>query len=636
MKYILFSLIFFVPIVTFSQTYVPEKVSKKAVDTYQKAIELMSYGELKQAIPVLEKAISYDKNFMDGYLSLAGVYGEMKDYTKALEYYEKARTIDMEYFKFYELPYSINLAGLGRFDDALRAVGIFLTTPNLNDRSRKSGEYRKHTYEFAVNYAKEHPQGNYRFDPQNMGDNINSSYSEYYPSFTIDDSTFVFTRRGEGIREDFMMSKKTADGYSKAEPIKGSLNEEPSKGGINISQDGLWLIFAGNFPGKGAGDFDLYISYNTESGWSDPINLGPAINTEYWESSPSLSPDKEALYFSSNRPGGYGGKDLYVSYRGKNGQWGKPENMGPEINTKGDDLAPFIHADNRTLYYTSNGLDGYGGTDLYMIRKDASGKWGKPENLGYPINTIDNDGSLFIAADGISAFYASDRADSRGGLDLYRFELPERARPAKTLYVQGTVTDAKTGKPLPSLVELINNADQQTVSKVQTDETGFYFITLPVGQDYTFSVNRKGYLFYSDLYELSKKEADSTYVKDIALQPITANASVVLHNILFDFNSATLLPVSKVELNNLLLLMNQNPEVKVLIKGHTDNVGTDARNLELSTERAKAVAGYLIENGISKDRLSYKGYGATQPIASNDTEEGRAQNRRTEFEIVGK
>lgn len=636
MKYILFSLIFFVPTVTFSQTYVPEKVSKKAVDTYQKAIELMSYGELKQAIPVLEKAISYDKNFMDGYLSLAGVYGEMKDYTKALEYYEKAKSIDADYFKFYELPYSINLAGLGRFDDALQAVNIFLTSPNLNDRSRKSGEYRKHTYEFAVNYAKEHPQGNYRFDPQNMGDNINSSYSEYYPSFTIDDSTFVFTRRGEGIREDFMMSKKTADGYSKAEPIKGSLNEEPSKGGINISQDGLWLIFAGNFPGKGAGDFDLYISYNTESGWSDPINLGPAINTEYWESSPSLSPDKEALYFSSNRPGGYGGKDLYVSYRGKNGQWGKPENMGPEINTKGDDLAPFIHADNRTLYYTSNGLDGYGGTDLYMIRKDASGKWGKPENLGYPINTIDNDGSLFIAADGVSAFYASDRVDSRGGLDLYRFELPERVRPAKTLYVQGTVTDAKTGKPLPSLVELVNNADQQTVSKVQTDETGFYFITLPVGQDYTFSVNRKGYLFYSDLYELSKKEADSTYVKDIALQPITANASVVLHNILFDFNSATLLPVSKVELNNLLQMMNQNPEVRVLIKGHTDNVGTDARNLELSTERAKAVAGYLIENGISKDRLSYKGYGATQPISSNDTEEGRAQNRRTEFEIVGK
>lgn len=636
MKYKLLILIFFIPVITFSQTYVPEKVSKKAIDTYQKAIELMSYGELKQAIPVLEKAISYDKNFMDGYLSLAGVYGEMKDYEKALEYYERAKTIDLDYFQFYQLPYSINLAGVGRFDEALQAIDLFLASPNLNDRSRKSGEYRKRSYEFAVNYAREHPQGSYRFDPQNMGDSINSSYSEYYPSFTIDDSIFVFTRRGEGIREDFMMSRKTPEGYSKAEKIKGTLNEEPSKGGINISQDGLWLIFAGNFPRKGAGDFDLYISYNTESGWSDAINLGPAINTEFWESSPSLSPDKEALYFSSNRPGGYGGKDLYVSYRGKDGQWGKPENMGPEINTKGDDLAPFIHADNRTLYYTSNGLEGYGGTDLYMIRKDASGKWGKPENLGYPINTIDNDGSLFIAADGISAFYASDRADSRGGLDLYRFELPERVRPVKTLYVQGTVTDAKTGKPLPSLVELVNNADQQTVSKVQTDETGFYFITLPVGQDYTFSVNRKGYLFYSDLYELSKKEADSTYVKDIALQPITANASVLLHNILFDFNSATLLPVSKVELNNLLQLMNQNPEVKVLIKGHTDNVGTGARNLELSTERAKAVAGYLIENGISKERLSYKGYGATQPIASNDTEEGRAQNRRTEFEIVGK
>lgn len=627
--------IFLIPVFAFSQSYVPEKINKKAVDTYQKAVELMSYGELKQAIPVLEKAISYDKNFIDAYLSLGGVYGEMKDYTKALQYYEIAKNMDTQYFRFYNLPYSINLAGTGRFPEALAAVEGFLSSPNLNDRSRKSGEYRKHTYEFAISFARTHPKENYQFNPQNMGDNINSSYSEYYPSFTIDDSTFVFTRRGEGIREDFLMSKKTADGYSKAELIKGSLNAEPSKGGINISQDGLWLIFAGNFPGKGAGDFDLYISYNTESGWSDPINLGPAINTQYWESSPSLSPDKEALYFSSNRPGGYGGKDLYVSYRGKDGQWGKPVNMGPNINTSGDELAPFIHADNNTLYFTSNGLAGYGGTDLYLLRKDESGNWGKPENLGYPINTIENDGSLFIASDGISAFYASDRADSRGGLDLYRFELPAPVRPAKTLYVQGTVSDAKTGKPLPSMVELTNNSNQQTVSKVQTDETGFYFVTLPVGRDYTVTVNRKGYLFYSSVYELSKKDADSTYVKNIALQPIALNSSVVLHNILFDFNSATLLPVSKVELNNLLELMNQNPQVKILIKGHTDNVGTDARNMELSVQRSKAVADYLIENGIAKDRLSWKGFGATQPVASNDTEAGRAQNRRTEFEISG-
>lgn len=631
----IFILLFLIPFTAFSQNYVPEKVSKKAVDTYQKAIELMGYGELNQAIPVLEKAISYDKNFLDAYLSLAGVYGEMKNYAKALDYYEKAKSIDSVYFKFYYLPYSINLAGTGNFDKALQAVNIFLSIPDLNDRSRKSGEFRKQTYEFAINFASQHSQENYQFNPVNMGDKINSSFSEYYPSFTIDDSTFVFTRRGEGIREDFFMSKKSATGYHKAELIMGTLNEEPSKGGINISQDGIWLLFAGNFPEKGAGDFDLYISYNTESGWSDPINFGPAINTEYWESSPSLSPDKEALYFSSNRPGGYGGKDLYVSYRRKDGQWAKAENMGPEINTKGDELAPFIHADNNTLYFTSNGLEGYGGTDLYLVRKVENRKWGKPENLGYPINTIENDGSLFIASDGISAYYASDRADSKGGLDLYRFELPEAVRPAKTLYVQGTVTDAKTGKPLPSMVELVNNHTRQTVSRVQTDETGFYFITLPVGQDYTFTVNRKGYLFYSDLFELNKKDADSIYFKNIALQPIAVNSSVVLHNILFDFNSAQLQDVSKVELNNLLQLMLQNPEIQVLIKGHTDKVGTEARNQELSLQRAKAVAGYLIENGIEKDRLSWKGYGASQPIASNDSEEGRAENRRTEFEITG-
>ncbi|HXL55523.1 MAG TPA: OmpA family protein, partial [Chitinophagaceae bacterium] len=602
MKYLLLPILFLISTFLFAQSDIAATTNKKAAEAYEKAMLQLRDGLIKDAIPLLGKAIEYEPKFIDAYLSLAGVYGELKNYQKSVELYEKARSFDTAYFKYYYLPYSVNLAGVGRFNDALNAVNSFLAIPNLNDKSIKSAEYRKHCYQFAIDYAANHPNTNYVFAPVNLGDSINSPQSEYYPSFTIDDSTLVFTRRGEGIRENFMMSNLLPNSYSNAVIINGQLNEEPSKGAINISQDGEWLIFAGNFAGKGFGDFDLYMSYNTPKGWSEPINLGASLNTDFWESSPSLSPDKNALYFSSNRPGGYGGKDLYVSYRTPNGKWSAAINMGEKINTKGDELAPFIHADNNTLYFTSNGLDGYGGTDIYVTRKDTAGNWGTPENLGYPINTIENEGSLFVASDGITAYYASDRADTRGGLDLYKFQLRNDIRPAKTLYVQGNVFDASTKKNIPCAVELIDNATQKTITKVQTDETGFYFITLPVGKDYTFTVNRKGYLFYSDVFELSKKEADSIYVKDISLQPIAVNASAVLKNIQFELNSSQLQSISLIELNKLLQLMTDNPNIKVQISGHTDNTGSDVHNMQLSLDRAKAVADYLISKGIDAKR----------------------------------
>lgn len=635
MKSYLSILFFIVPALVHAQTYQPENVNKKALAVYEKALEQLNDGFLKEAIPLLNKAIEYDANFIDAYLSLAGAYGELKEYEKSVANYETARNKDTAYFKYFNLSYSINLAGLGKFDAALEAVNKFLAIPGLSEKSIKAANYRKHCYEFAVDYAAKNNTPGYVFAPVNLGDSINSAESEYYPSFTIDDSTLVYTRRGGGIRENFIKSKKIKEGYSKSELIYGQLNEEPSKGAINISQDGDWLIFAGNFPRKGFGDFDLYIAYNTPKGWSDPINLGANINTGFWESSPCLSPDKNALYFSSNRPGGYGGKDLYVSYRGANGKWSVAVNMGPSINTKGDELAPFIHADNSTLYYTSSGLPGYGGTDIYLTRKDTSNTWGAPENLGYPINTIENEGSLFIAADAVTAYYASDRADTRGGLDLYKFQLRKDIRPARTLYVQGTVSDAATNKNIPCAVELIDNNTQKTITKLQTDETGFYFITLPVGKDYTFSVNRKGYLFYSDIFELSKKEADSIYIKNITLQPIAINATGILKNILFELNSSQLQPVSLIELNKLLQLLTDNENIKVLISGHTDNTGTDARNMQLSLDRAKAVATYLTGKGIDAKRLTWKGFGASKPVTDNTTEEGRAVNRRTEFTITG-
>jgi outer membrane protein OmpA-like peptidoglycan-associated protein len=269
-----------------------------------------------------------------------------------------------------------------------------------------------------------------------------------------------------------------------------------------------------------------------------------------------------------------------------------------------------------------------------MIRKLAAGKWSTPENLGYPINTIENEGSLVIASDGKTAYYASDRSDSRGGLDLYTFELRSDVRPSKTLWVKGKVFDAKTKKGLPSAVELTDLSSNEILSKVQTDESGIYLVTLPLGKDYAFNVNRKGYLFYSENFDLNDRVPDSTYNIDIPLQPLQANATVILKNIFFDVNKYELKPESSTELDNIVKLLKENPSLKIQINGHTDNVGKPADNLKLSNNRAKAVIDYLAAKNIPASRLSSKGWGETQPIAANSTEDGRARNRRTEMKVI--
>ena len=622
--------------VSFAQQYDPQKINKRAINFYNLGLDQAQNGHYKEALQFIDRALEADNRYVDAWLTMAGIYGEMKAYDSCIAAYEKAFEMDIQYTEDYKLPYAINLAGAGRFEPALNAVNEFLTNPDLNEPSRKAGEYRKRSFEFAVQYDKDHPTKNYVFAPRNAGDSINSADLEYYPSVTIDDKILVFTRRVKGYNEDFFVSARNDSLWSKAKGIDGDINSNFNEGAQNISQDGEWLVFTGcNFP-EGMGSCDLFFSSLTKRGWSTPENLGEPVNSEFWESSPCLSPDKRELYFSSNRPGGYGGKDIYVSKRMPNGRWSEPENLGSKINTGGDESCPFIHADNQTMYFTSNGLTGYGGDDLFLARKQTDGSWDNIENLGYPINTTENEGSLVVAADGKTAYYASDRPDTRGGLDIYTFEMREDIRPNKTLWVQGKVFDSTTKEGLPSAVELIDIVSGQTLVKVQTNESGHYLITLPLGKDYAFNVNRKGYLFYSRNFPFSQKTPDSTYTIDIGLQPIEANASVILNNIFFDVNEFELKQQSVAELNRVVELLNDNPGIKILISGHTDTTGKAADNLKLSNNRAKAVVDYLITKGIETARLQYKGFGASQPVTDNTTEEGRAGNRRTELTILSK
>ena len=636
-KLLLYLSTFILSQTSFSQSYDPEKVDKKAVILYNQALERAQDGNLIHAAGLLLQCIEIDNKYTEAYLSLAGVYGQLKNYKSSVEYYEKAFVQDTGYTIEYKLPYSINLAGLGEFEKALFAINDLLDkNPPKNSTSLKAAEYRKRCYEFAVEYAKKNANKDYVFAPKNMGGNINSTESEYFPSLTIDSKELVFTRRLSGANEDFFTSTRDSDQWIKGRPIEGDVNTPENEGAQNISQDGQWLVFTGCNRTDGFGSCDIYISYHDKFGWTEATNLGGWVNSDQWESQPCLSPDKRELYFASRRPGGLGGIDIYVSRLQENGKWGEPENMGPGINTSGDEQCPFIHADNQTLYFTSNSWPGYGDDDLFYVRKGPGGDWSKPINLGYPINTINREGTLFIDANGKTAYYASDRSDSKGGLDIYSFDLREDIRPNKTLWVKGQVFDKKTTKGLPSAVELIDLATKQTISKVQTDEQGNYLITLPVGKDYVFNVNRKGYLFYSDNFFLVQHSPDSVYQKNIALQPLELNASVVLNNIFFDVNKFDLKPGSQIELDKIIQLLYDNPTLKIQISGHTDNEGKPADNLALSLNRAKTVVSYLINKGVSSQRLSYKGFGETQPVADNKSDEGRAKNRRTEMKVLGR
>ncbi len=605
---------------------------------YEKAMEMLDLSKYKDALALLQQATARDEGYIDAYLSMAGIYGQLKDYTQSVAIYEKAFALDTAYGSDPDLllSYSISVAGKGDFAKALQVTNKILSFPKIHPTTKKAAEYRQKSFQFAVDHAQKGSAANYVFAPKNLGDAINSPESEYFPSMPIDGKLMVYTRRLNNMNEDFFGSEKENTGWINAMRLPGNINTPLNEGAQNISQDGEWLVFTGCNRQDGEGSCDLYLSYKTSQGWSPAFNLGPNVNSDQWESQPCLSPDKRQLYFASRRFGGLGGSDIYVSNLLPNGKWGKPENLGPGINTPGDEYSPFIHADNSTLYFTSSGHQGYGNEDLFVARKGADGKWGKPENLGYPINTIDHEGTLFIAADGKTAYYASDRSDSKGGLDIYSFELREDIRPARTLWVRGKVFDKKTLAGLPSSVELIDLATKQTVSNVQTDGTGNYLITLPVGKDYAFNVNRKDYLFYSDNYSLKNKAADSTYQKDIPLQPIEVDAAVVLRNLFFETNKYTVQAESEVELNKVVQFLQDNPTVKIQIEGHTDNVGTAADNQKLSEQRARSTVNYLLEQGIMPQRLIAKGFGATKPVADNKTEEGRAQNRRTELKIISK
>ncbi len=578
--------------------------NKKAVKYYENAVSYMSQGDVAKALEYFNSALEADPKFVEIYLIVADIYMRSEQYDEAIDYYEAFLEHDTKH-------------------------------PHWKETARKNiaiAEFRLRSFVNPVS-----------FEPVNLGTNINSRDDEYLPGLTVDGNTLIFTRRFPANEntihhspqeEDFYVSHFVNGAWTLAERMSEPVNSHDNEGAQCISQDGRIMFFTACGRRDGAGRCDLFMCTRKGNKWSKPRNLGPVINTPSWESQPSFSIDGKTLYFVSDRPGGYGGMDIYKAVFA-DGKWRKPENLGPEINTEGNEISPFIHYNDHTLYFASDGHVGMGGLDLFVSEKDTNGKWGKPRNLGYPINTIGDESGLIVTADGKTAIYSSDALGGIGKQDLYTFQLPEESQASQVTYQHGIVYDKETEERLGATVEVIDIATGNEVASTSSDATdGSFTVSLPSNATYALHVNAKGYLFYSENFDLRYGVGETPPTLMVPLSPIQIGEEITLRNIFFETAKYELLPTSRAELAKLIDLMKKNPSIHIMLGGHTDNVGGADYNMELSENRAKAVAEYLKGHGISAGRISYKGYGATKPVAENSTEEGRALNRRTTLEII--
>ena len=638
MHRILLAILLFIPACIIAQR--PYKTeSNRAIRLYEEGLDYYNKKYYIAAEQQLLEAIKIDESFQNAYLVIAEVYWEEGKYDKAIEYYGKGLEIDPS---FYPRGY-YNKARLeiktSRYEDALNSfktyIGLEPDDPKYSVLAKKGVRQAK----FAMNAVKNPVP----FEPINLGPNINTPSDEYWPSLSADGQTLVFTRmvenydimRGNYLQEDFFFSHLENGEWLPAKNAGAPLNTSDNEGAQSISANGKLMVYTVCNRKGVIGRCDIYYAEKDGESWTFPKNLGPPVNTTYKETQPGLSADARTVYFASDRPGGKGGLDIWVSKKNDDGTWQTPVNLGDSINTPGDEMSPFIHPDNNTLYFSSDSQIGMGGFDLYMARRNEKGEFDRIENLGYPINTPGDEVGLIVNAKGNVAYYASDmiKEDRK---DIFKFELYKEARPEEVSYMKGQVFDEKTRIRLKAQFELYNLSDGSLISRSESDErTGEFLVCIPTNQDYMLNVARQGYLFYSDNFSLRGiHELEKPFLKDIPLKPIETGETIVLKNIFYETDSYALKPESKYELDKIVAFLQSNPLIHIEIRGHTDNVGTMEYNQTLSENRARSVVDYLIEKGIDSNRLVYKGFGMSQPVDNNETEEGRANNRRTELKII--
>ncbi len=652
-----------------------KKALKNANKVYDEAVE--EYRVLgvpymfEEAIAPLHEVVELDPDNAEANYKLGKCYEFTIYKTKALRYLEKAYkanpAIAEDILWLLGKAYQYN----HQFDKALEKYKAYKASVDLEEDPDFAKVLDRKIYE--CNNGIEYLKNPVNVKIENLGANINSKYMDYAPVITPDESILVFTSRregstgeqlaedGKGFYEDVYISTFENGAWTTPRNLGKKVNSKGHDASIAISGDGNHIYIYKDEKKDGG---DLFKTDFEEEDWSKPEPL-KEINSKYREASVTLSADGNTLYFASDRPGGHGGMDIWMSTKDEKGNWTDPQNLGDVINTEYDDDAPFIHPDGRTLYFSSKGHKGMGSFDIYRtVFKD--GKWSEPENLGYPINTANADIYFVLSANNKHGYYATYKEDGYGREDIYKISMPQPKRtasvtkknltlkskglekkeiveeveevlePANPITIlKGTITDALTKEPLKAKIILVDNEKNKVISEFESNpKTGNYLIVIQSGKNYGISVNKEEYLFHSENFDIPQSTDYQEVRKDVELKKVAVGSRIILKNIFFDFDKATLRDESVAELQRLKKLLEDVPDLKIEISGHTDNKGLDAYNKSLSERRAKAVMDYLVEKGIDKERLTYKGYGEERPIATNDTDEGRQLNRRTEFEII--
>jgi len=626
----------------------PSDLDNSTNKTFNKAEKAFKERDYKKARKEYQKALKKYPNLIHGLIRMGTIELEEKNIDLAIQYFDSASQLSTSF----EPKVLSTLAALHEdkadYTNALTYYKRYLKELTEERRIKKVEE------KIRVNRIRDSLVRNkVPFESIRLEENINTEGPEYLPALSADGSTLIFARVING-QEDFYISTFDGEGYTLAIPMD-DLNTPQNEAAHTLSSDGTLIIFTACDRQFGKGSCDLYYSVKKENAWSRAKNLGQNINSEAWDSQPSLAADGKTIYFSSKRDGGVGAADIYYSTL-KDRVWSAPLPVSDQINTKGNEMSPFIHADGRTLYFKSDFHPGMGSYDIFVSRKNGD-EWSKPENIGYPINTPADDGALSISTDGLTAYYSSDAAEYsqanafgiskkiKRNYDIYKFELPEKVRPTPTTYIKFNVIDALSKKEISSNLTIQSLRTEKEIFNKTSQAENDFLTVLTSGENYSVHVVKEGYLFYSEninmeqeasffepiertiaLYPIPKKEEK--------VDPIIYDTPIVLRNIFFETASAELLQESLPEIERLKSLLRENQDIRIRIIGHTDNVGAPDYNKTLSQQRADAVKNKLIELGIAHNRLSTLGMGEDQPVASNGDEQGRQLNRRTEFVII--
>lgn len=611
--------------------------SKKATKAYLKAEEAFRKSDFETAKRNLDEAVKTDSTFIEAWLLLADYASEKNDVLLGIRSLEKALAIDTTFF-----PYaSISLAQLYnqtlQYESALTLLSNFLKNKNLKPTIIKSATELHQLTVFRDSLVR-HPV---QFDPMNVGNAINTASDEYINVLRFEGDQMIFTRRSNessatALIERFYYSQLVDNTWQEARQFELNWQNEMHLGAMSVRADGLEMYFSACGWDDGFGSCDLYVSHFENKKWTTPYNLGNTINSISWESQPCISADGKELYFSSRRKGGQGGSDIWKSEKATNGKWKTPVNLGENINSLGNEMAPFIHPDGKTLYFSSDGHHGMGNYDLFVSQKKTDGTWTKPINLGYPVNTPNDEINFVVEASGYNAWISTNREDGFGGFDIYTFELDTRFRPEPVAYIKGFIRDKETQKPLQTSLTFADPYTEEILIATESNADGSFFVVLPAQNSYAFEIRKQSYLFYQEAIFPTSNSEIKPFELHVDLEPIAEGKTVSLRNIHFEFNSTTLSENSNAGIAMLKMFLETNPHLMVELSGHTDNVGNETFNLKLSENRAEVVKESLVKLGIEPNRIATKGYGSTLPIVPNNSETNRALNRRTEMKIIKK